>query len=116
MPDSKLALEQLREQALAEAADGYGHSGRLAPAQTELAVKAAYYMAVAEPMALQRKMFGGEDQDDDRSPAVIMRSMLSERRGVLRAYAIVKAGRNRQPLFKPMTTVVSCGCTANHCC
>jgi hypothetical protein len=100
MPGSALTLKELRNHALEEVADGFGNSGRLAPAQTELAVKAAYYMAVAEPMALQREIFGGEGKDDDRSPAVVMRAMLSGRRGVLQSYAVVEAGRNGQPLLR----------------
>lgn len=100
MSGSKLSLEQLRDQALEEAEAGHGDDGRLAPAQTELAVKAVYYMAASEPMALQRELFGGTGDEDDRSPAVVMRAMLSRRRGVLQAYRVVKAGRASRPLIE----------------
>ncbi|MGV9364973.1 hypothetical protein [Amycolatopsis sp. NPDC003731] len=98
MPGSALTLKDLRDQALEEVAAGQGDGGRLADAQTELAIKAAYYMAVSETMALQREVFGGEDDDDDRSPAVVMRAMLSRPRGVLQAYEVIRAGRAGEPL------------------
>ncbi|MEU6060335.1 hypothetical protein [Streptomyces sp. NPDC047097] len=85
-------LEQLRDAALDEVDEGLGDSGRLGPAQTELAVKAAYRMAMAEPMALRREAFGGSG-DDDRGAAAVLRAMLSCRRGVLQAYEAVLAGR-----------------------
>ncbi|MET8828476.1 hypothetical protein ABZX40_22760 [Streptomyces sp. NPDC004610] len=93
-------LEQLRDAALAEAADGLGDSGRLGPAQTELAVKAAFHMAMAEPMALQREVFGGGGDDDDRGAATVLRAMLSRRHGVLQAYEIVRAGRGGGQLLE----------------
>lgn len=100
MPGSKLSLEQLRDQALEEVEAGHGDDGRLGPAQTELAVKAIYYMAASEPMALQRELFGGGGDEDDRSPAVVMRAMLSRQRGVLQAYRVIKAGRTSRPLLE----------------
>lgn len=98
--DSTVSLDQLRDQALEEIAAGYGDNGRLAPAQTELAIKSAYYMAASEPMALQRELFGGTGEEDDRSAATVVRAMLSRRRGVLQAYRIVRAGRQEEPLFE----------------
>jgi hypothetical protein len=86
-------LEELRDAALAEADQGLGYSGRLGPAQTELAVKAAYYMAMAEPMALQREVYGGGEDEDDRGAATVLRAMLSQRRGILQAYEVIRAGR-----------------------
>ncbi|MEW2163475.1 hypothetical protein AB0912_10800 [Streptomyces sp. NPDC007084] len=86
-------LEELRDAALAEADQGLGYSGRLGPAQTELVVKAAYYMAMAEPMALQREVFGGGEDEDDRGAATVLRAMLSRRRGILQSYEIIRAGR-----------------------
>ncbi|AXI78780.1 hypothetical protein C7M71_016495 [Peterkaempfera bronchialis] len=94
------ALEQLRDQALEEAGLGHGNDGRLSVAQTELAVKAVYYMAVAEPMALQREIFGGSGDEDDRSPATVLRAMLSCRRGILQAYEVVRAGRRGDKLYE----------------
>ncbi|MGW2598903.1 hypothetical protein [Streptomyces klenkii] len=89
---SGCTLEQLRDAALAEADEGLGDSGRLGTAQTELAVKAAFHMAMAEPMALQREGFG-RGQDDDRGAATVLRAMLSRQRGILQAYEVVRAGR-----------------------
>jgi hypothetical protein len=91
--DTGGTLEGLRDAALAEADRGLGDSGRLGPAQTELAVKAAYYMAMAEPMALQREVFGGGEDEDDRVAATVLRAMLSRRRGIFQAYEVVRAGR-----------------------
>ncbi|WP_159393097.1 hypothetical protein [Streptomyces sp. SAT1] len=92
------ALKELRDAALAEADQGLGDSGRLGPAQTELAVKAAYHMAMAEPMALQREVFGGGEDEDDRVAATVLRAMLSRRRGILQAYEVVRAGRAGEDL------------------
>ncbi|MFF1416120.1 hypothetical protein [Streptomyces sp. NPDC058280] len=92
------ALEELRDAALAEAEQGLGDSGRLGPAQTELAVKAAYHMAMAEPMALQREVFGGSEDEDDRGAATVLRAMLSRRRGILQAYEVIRAGRRGEQL------------------
>ncbi|WP_158685006.1 hypothetical protein [Streptomyces sp. LaPpAH-108] len=90
-------LEQLRDAALAEADKGLGDSGRLGPAQTELAVKAAFYMAMAEPMALQREVFG-VGANDDRGAATVLRAMLSRRRGIRQAYEVVRSGRRGDAL------------------
>jgi hypothetical protein len=90
---SPRTLEGLRDAALEEVGQGLGDCGRLGPAQTELAVKAAYHMAMAEPMALQREVFGGSDEEDDRGAATVLRAMLSRRRGVLQAYEVVRAAR-----------------------
>ncbi|MDQ1071884.1 hypothetical protein [Streptomyces canus] len=95
-----LSLEQLRDEALDEVESGFGDSGELGPAQTELAVKACYYMAVADPMALQREVFGGPEHEDDRSPATVLRAMLARTRGVHQAYEIVRAGRRGEPLLE----------------
>lgn len=94
------SLEDLRDEALEEVEHGLGDSGRLGVAQTELAVKAAYYMAIAEPMALQREVFGGSGDEDDRTLPVVVRAMLSRRRGVFQAYEIVRAGRLGQKLYE----------------
>ncbi|WP_146055674.1 hypothetical protein [Streptomyces malaysiensis] len=94
------SLEDLRDEALEEVEHGFGDSGRLGIAQTELAVKAAYYMAVSEPMALQREVFGGSGDEDDRTLPVVVRAMLSRRRGVFQAYEIVRAGRRGQKLYE----------------
>ncbi|BBA99018.1 hypothetical protein RVR_5468 [Actinacidiphila reveromycinica] len=91
-------LEELRDAAMAEASQGLGDSGRLGPAQSELAVKAAYHMAMAEPMALQREVFGGNDDDDDRGAATVLRAMLSRRRGIAQAYEVIRAGRRGERL------------------
>lgn len=93
-------LEHLRDDALDEVESGLGDSGELGPAQTELAVKACYYMALAEPMALQREVYGGAGHEDDRSPATVLRAMLSRSRGVYQAYEVVRAGRRGEPLHE----------------
>jgi hypothetical protein len=106
-------LEALRDAALAEADQGLGDSGRLGHAQTELAVKAAYYMAMAEPMALQREVFGGGEEEDDRGAATVLRAMLSRQRGILQAYEVIRAGRRGERLRevdesgKPLVTAES---------
>ncbi|MBD0694728.1 hypothetical protein [Streptomyces sp. CBMA123] len=94
------SLEELRDDALEEMNGGLGDNGRLGVAQTELAVKAAYYMALAKPMALQRELFGGPDDNDDRTAVAVLRAMLSRRRGVLQAYEIVRAGRLGLKLYE----------------
>lgn len=100
MSRQSLTLEQLRDRALEELRRGEGNNSRLAVAQTELAVKAAYYMAIAEPMALRREVFGGSEDEDVRSPAVVLRAMLSVPRGIVQAYHIVRAGRRGEPLLE----------------
>ncbi|MEV5339540.1 hypothetical protein AB0K93_13775 [Streptomyces sp. NPDC052676] len=94
------SLEDLRDAALEEVEYGLGDNGELGPAQTELATKAAYYMAVADPMALQREVFGGTAYEDDRSPATVLRAMLSRSRGVHQAYEVVRAGRRGETLYE----------------
>ncbi|MFI2210133.1 hypothetical protein [Streptomyces sp. NPDC020141] len=98
--EGSCALKRLRDAALAEADQGLGDSGRLGPAQTELAVKAAYYMAMAEPMALQREVYGGGEDEDDRVAATVLRAMLSRRRGIFQAYEAVRAGRAGERLHE----------------
>ncbi|GGV68142.1 hypothetical protein [Streptomyces massasporeus] len=99
-PEDGPSLERLRDEALEEVESGLGDSGELGPAQTELAVKSCYYMAVADPMALQREVFGGPGHEDDRSPATVLRAMLSRSRGVYQAYEVVRAGRCHEPLYE----------------
>ncbi|MER5432029.1 hypothetical protein [Streptomyces sp. NPDC002588] len=94
------SLERLRDDALEEVEYGLGDNGELGSAQTELAVKACYYMAVADPMALQREVFGGTGYEDDRSPATVLRAMLSRSRGVHQAYEVVRAGRRGERLYE----------------
>ncbi|MER7909940.1 hypothetical protein [Streptomyces sp. NPDC096068] len=93
------SLDQLRDLAFKEVECGQGNDGRLGIAQTELAVKAAYYMAFSEPMALQREVYGGGDEDA-RGPVAVLRAMLSSRRGVHQAYEIVRSGRQGEPLYE----------------
>ncbi|MGA5038200.1 hypothetical protein ACPCA8_14210 [Streptomyces capoamus] len=93
-------LEELRDSALKEAAEGLGAGGKLGVAQTELAVKAAYYMASADPMALQTEGSGAARAEDSRSTVTVLRAMLSRRRGVIQAYEVVRAGRLGQPLYE----------------
>ncbi|MFH8346305.1 hypothetical protein [Streptomyces sp. NPDC018045] len=57
-------------------------------ARTELFVKAAFYMAMAEQMTLQRLR---------RGP--VLRAMLSRRHGILQACGIVRAGRRGEGLL-----------------
>ncbi len=92
------SLRELRDQALDEIQSGHGTTGQLAPAQIELAVKAAYYMATSDPMALQRERFGGGDARDVRSAASVLRAMLSRTQGVYQAYSVIRAGRAGKPL------------------
>jgi hypothetical protein len=63
-------------------------------------VKACSYMAVADPMALRREVFGGTGYEDDRSPAAILRAMLSRSRGVHQAHEVVRAGRRSKKLYE----------------
>ncbi|MET7499647.1 hypothetical protein [Streptomyces microflavus] len=94
------SLDLLRDLALKEAERGQGNDGRLGIAQTELAVKAAYYMVLAEPMALQRELYGGGEEEDSRGPVSVLRAMLSSRRGVQQAYEVVRFGRQDQRLYE----------------
>ncbi|MEU9718087.1 hypothetical protein [Streptomyces sp. NPDC047976] len=94
------SLEDLRDAALKEAAEGLGAGGRLGPAQTELAVKAAYYMVTAEPMALQSEGSGAARSEDSRSTVGVLRAMLSRQHGVVQAYEVVRAGRQGKALLE----------------
>ncbi|PSJ29634.1 hypothetical protein B7P34_06115 [Streptosporangium nondiastaticum] len=94
------SLEELRDAALKEAAEGLGASGRLGIAQTELAVKAAYYMVTADTMALQTEGSGAARAEDSRSTVGVLRAMLSQQRGVIQAYEVVRAGRLGSPLHE----------------
>ncbi|WP_406199020.1 hypothetical protein OH807_15865 [Kitasatospora sp. NBC_01560] len=89
---SEVTLDSLRDTALREAGEDNDRSGRLGFAQLELAVKAVYYMATADPMALRRE--GHSDQrEDGRSVDLVLKAMLSCERGIHQAYEIVRAGR-----------------------
>lgn len=101
-PD-RWSLEEVRDTALTEIADTSSASG-LQSAQVELAIKALYYMVTAEPMAVRRERVGRLDasggQKDGRSPALVLREMVSTERGVWQAYAFVVAGRDGLPLYE----------------
>ncbi|MEU9163835.1 hypothetical protein AB0D29_26645 [Streptomyces sp. NPDC048424] len=95
------SLEDLRDAALKEAAEGLGAGDlKMGPAQTELAVKAAYYMVTAEPMALQTEGSGAARSEDSRSTVGVLRAMLSRQQGVNQAYEVVRAGRAGKPLLE----------------
>ncbi|MFD5619894.1 hypothetical protein [Streptomyces yangpuensis] len=95
------SLEDLRDAALKEAAQGLGVGDlKLGPAQTELAVKAAYYMVTAEPMALQTEGSGAARSEDSRSTVGVLRAMLARQQGVNQAYEVVRAGRAGRPLLE----------------
>jgi hypothetical protein len=104
--DSPYELEDLRDQALREVADGHGRrrDKSLGSAQVELATKAAYYMILAEPMALRREAGPSARARDDiepsdqRSPSAVLTAMMATVHGVHQAYAIVKFGREGEPL------------------
>ncbi|MFF6907257.1 hypothetical protein ACFY9Q_15075 [Streptomyces sp. NPDC012389] len=98
--DGSRSLEELRTAAAKEAAEGLGASGRLGVAQTELAIKAAYYMITADTMALQNEGSGAARADDSRSAVGVLRAMLSQHRGVVQAYEVVRAGRLGRPLYE----------------
>jgi hypothetical protein len=100
--DSDYTLEDLRDEALQDVEAGHGDDGRLEAAQVELATKAAYYMVVAEPMALRREGYGGDENTvrDERTLSVVLRAMLSRQRGVHQAYAVIRAGRSGESLFE----------------
>jgi len=104
---SAWTLEELRDAALDEVKSAAGEGTELAPAQTELAVKAAYYMIIADTMALRREGYasttaedGDDVETDDRSVAAVIGAMLSNTRGVHQAYSIVRAGRSGDPLLE----------------
>jgi hypothetical protein len=102
LPDSGLTLEQLRDYALEELDDDSGEGANLGPVQVELATKAAYYMIVAEPMALRREGYSGDNDTsaDDRTIPVVLRAMLTRRRGIYQAYAVIRNGRAQKPLIE----------------
>jgi hypothetical protein len=107
-PDSDYSLEELRDQALSEASAGCGRrkDKPLGSAQVELATKAAYYMIFAEPMALRREAgpsTRGRDNiepADQRSASAVLTAMMATVRGVGQAYAVVRLGREGQPLWE----------------
>lgn len=106
--DSPYSLEDLRDAAFAEVAAGHGRrkDKPLGYAQVELATKAAYYMILAEPMALRREVGPSArwrddpDANDQRSPSAVLTSMLATNQGVSQAFAIVKFGREGKPLWE----------------
>ena len=104
VPGATFSLEDLRDKALNEVERGQGADGTLGYGQVELGTKAAYYMILAEPMALRRETVGRvEDSDgikDNRAPSVVLRAMMSTVRGVWQAYAIILCGRAGEPLFE----------------
>jgi hypothetical protein len=105
---SEYTLEDLRDQALDEVAEGLGRrkDQPLGPAQVELATKAAYYLILSEPMGLRREAPPSARLRDDvqyvdqRSPSVVLTAMLATTRGVRQAYAIVACGRAGDPLWE----------------
>jgi len=107
-PDSEYTLEDLRDQALDEVAEGHGRrkDKPLGCAQVELATKAAYYLILAEPMGLRReappsaRSRRDADLPDQRSPSVVLTAMLATPRGVRQAYAIVAQGRAGETLWE----------------
>jgi len=106
--DSEYTLEDLRNQALDEVAEGLGRrkDQPLGPAQVELATKAAYYLILSEPMGLRReappsaRSRGNVETADQRSPSVVLTAMLATTRGVQQAYAVVVHGRAGEPLWE----------------
>lgn len=106
--DSPYALEELRDQALREVDEGRGRrrDKSLGSAQVELATKAAYYMILAEPMALRREAGPSArardemEPADQRSPSAVLTAMLATAHGVNQAYSIVEFGRERSPLWE----------------
>ncbi|MCA1712577.1 MAG: hypothetical protein LC789_13465 [Actinobacteria bacterium] len=102
LPDSPLNLEQLRDTALKDARTGDGET--MTEAQVELGIKAAYYMVLAEPMALRREQVGrledAEVDKDNRALSVVLRTMMSSSRGCRQAYAAVVDGRRGGPILE----------------
>ena len=104
--DSPCTLEDLRNRALAEAEAGNGRRNDvpLGPAQVELAVKAAYYLVLAEPMGLRREAppnaQSPDGRPDQRSPSAVLTAMLATTRGVRQAYAVIANGRAGEPLWE----------------
>lgn len=105
--DSEATLEILRDQAVIEASEGHGRTAEkpLASFQIELLTKAAYYLVLAEPMALRREAPPtsrrlDDDPVDQRSPSAVLSAMISTVRGVHQAYEVVRQGRAGQPLWE----------------
>jgi hypothetical protein len=104
--DSPFTLEDLRSRALAEAEAGQGRRNdqALGSAQVELAVKAAYYLILSEPMGLRREappnVKLADGRSDQRSPSVVLTAMLATKRGVRQAYAVIVHGRVGEPLWE----------------
>ena len=96
--DSPCTLEELRDLALGEATEGMGRQKDqpLGPAQVELAVKAAYYLILSEPMGLRREappIRSTDEKADQRSPSVVLTTMLATTHGVRQAHAVIARGR-----------------------
>ena len=104
--DSTCTLEELRDLALDEAAEGMGRrkDQPLGSAQVELAVKAAYYLILSEPMGLRREappnVKVGDEPADNRSPSAVLTTMLATVRGVHQAYEVIVRGRIGDPLWE----------------
>ncbi|MDP9164581.1 MAG: hypothetical protein M3O32_00670 [Actinomycetota bacterium] len=101
MPDSPWDLTELRDDAVASAASRSADG--LSQSQVELAIKASYYLALAEPMGLRREAVGRRDDvapSDNRALSVVLRAMVSSPRGCLQAHAVVVAGRAGEPLVE----------------
>ncbi len=104
--DSTCNLEALRDQALTESSEGRGRRKDLplGRAQVELAVKAAYYLILANPMGLRREappnVHAEDKESDNRSPSAVLTAMLSTGQGVLQAYEVIKCGRAGSPLWE----------------
>lgn len=104
--DSAYTLEELCDLALDEAEQGFGRrrDEPLGSAQVELAVKAAYYLILSEPMGLRREappnVRSADEPADQRSPSAVLTAMLSTERGVRQAYEVVTRGRAGDPLWE----------------
>lgn len=104
--DSPCTLEDLRSRALAEAEAGMGRRNDqpLGPAQVELAVKAAYYLILSEPMGLRREappnVRSADGRADQRTPSAVLTAMLATKHGVQQAYAVIARGRAGEPLWE----------------
>ncbi len=104
--DSPYCLEELRDLALGESAQGMGRRKDLplGPAQTELAVKAAYYLILADPMGLRREappnVRAQDEAADQRSPSAVLTAMLATKRGVQQAYHVIERGRMGDRLWE----------------
>src|SRR6266540_1343988 len=102
--DSEYTLEDLRNQALDEVAEGLGRrkDQPLGPAQVELATKAAYYLILSEPMGLRReappsaRSRGNVETADQRSPSVVLTLAAMEK--ATKALAAVRSAAGRSYL------------------